>query len=261
MSDQAYRTEPPYGQQRYGSTQHMGGPQSGELNNVMASVIDAARRHPIGAALVGLGIVGLFPTRRLAAAPTIASRILSAGSSVMADMARSRGGAVDNASGYVSNIGESARQAANVVASAASRAGEAVGSSVDQAGNVANSFGEAMRTTSSTASTALSQVASSTRSQFGQILHDQPLLLAAGAFAVGAAIGASLPRTETEDRLLGDASENLMESSGDSIGARVQNATRAAKEEARRQGLTSDALKAEAAKLRDKATGAVSRPG
>jgi hypothetical protein len=41
--------------------------------------------------------------------------------------------------------------------------------------------------------------------------RDQPLVLAGIGLAVGAAIGAMLPRTEAEDQFMGDASDELKE--------------------------------------------------
>ena len=57
--------------------------------------------------------------------------------------------------------------------------------------------------------------AGSLRDQTGKLnqailtqFRDQPLVGGALTFAVGAAIGAALPHTETEDKLLGDASDS-----------------------------------------------------
>lgn len=46
------------------------------------------------------------------------------------------------------------------------------------------------------------------------LLYEQPLVGAALAFAVGAAIGSALPRTEQEDHLLGEVSDNLKKEAG-----------------------------------------------
>ncbi len=224
-----------------------------------SSVIDTARENPLAAALVGMGLAWLFAGDRSlrlgTQAPAAAGRALSAGS-VMADMPRSAGEAIGSASEYATNVGASAaRQAADIAASAASRASEAVGSGMNQAGDLAGSMGGTLRTTSSRA---VADLTSSARSQFGQMLDGQPLLLAAGAFAVGAAMAASLPLTKTEERVLEDAAENAMQSGhADSIGAQLQNAAAAAKEEARRQRLTPAALKTEVEELRDRMSGAI----
>jgi hypothetical protein len=258
----------------------------------MSTVTETARANPIGAALVGMGIAWLFAGGHSMSGgrgPSFAGRALSAGGSVAADLARSTGDAIGSASGYISSAGGSAaadlarsagdaigsasgyissagasaaRQTADVVGSAASRASAAVSSGADQAGELAGSIGETLGDKLGAASSRVvagsADFSNSARSQLGQLLHEQPLLLAAGAFAVGAAMGASLPLTETEERVIGDAAESVMQSrEADSIGSRLQNASSAAKEEARRQGLTAEALKTDAGKLRDRVIGGV----
>ena len=44
---------------------------------------------------------------------------------------------------------------------------------------------------------------------FTQMLREQPLIVAGIGLAIGAAIGAALPETETEDRLMGDYSDEM----------------------------------------------------
>lgn len=43
------------------------------------------------------------------------------------------------------------------------------------------------------------------------LIQQQPLLLGAAGLALGALLGGLLPRTETEDRLMGDARDQLVE--------------------------------------------------
>jgi hypothetical protein len=243
-------------------------------SRLVSSVVDAARENPIGAALVGMGLVWFFTGDRAlrlgAQAPAVASRVASAGGLAIADVARSTGEAIGSASQSVARASSSAaqqaasaaHQAADVVATAATRTGDVVRSGADGAGDATRSMGETLRSTSSRSTQAVAEVAKSVRSQFGQMLHEQPLLLAAGAFAVGAAMAASLPLTETEERVLGDAADSAMQfatgGQSDSVGDRLQNAVAAAKEEARRQGFTPDGLKREAAELRERVTSTIS---
>ncbi|HEY0961115.1 MAG TPA: DUF3618 domain-containing protein [Pseudomonadales bacterium] len=53
--------------------------------------------------------------------------------------------------------------------------------------------------------------AESLRDNFGRMAHDQPLALGAIGIALGAIIGAALPRTQHENRVLGRASERIKE--------------------------------------------------
>lgn len=48
-------------------------------------------------------------------------------------------------------------------------------------------------------------------------LKEQPLVLAGLGLAVGAALGAFLPATETEDRLIGDVGEELKERAREAV--------------------------------------------
>lgn len=47
------------------------------------------------------------------------------------------------------------------------------------------------------------------RSGFDYMMEEQPLVVGAMGVALGAALGAALPRTEREDRMLGEASDSL----------------------------------------------------
>jgi hypothetical protein len=46
---------------------------------------------------------------------------------------------------------------------------------------------------------------------FQRMLHDNPLLVAAGAVLIGAAVGGALPQTEKENELMGEARDQVVE--------------------------------------------------
>jgi hypothetical protein len=262
MNEQTYRSPDPSRERRGSFDRPMGEQQSRgreQAPRFIASLNEAARENPIGAALVGVGIAWLFAGGRRSLigidGAAAAGRALSAGGYAAADMARSTGDAIGSATGSVANAGaDAARQAAGAVGSAANRASEALGSGAAQAGDLAGAIGEQWDATRAQAA----DVARSARSQLGQLLDEQPLLLAAGAFAVGAAMAASLPLTETEERVIGDAAEAALQSGeAGSIGSRLRGVADAAKDEARQQGLTPEALKTGAGELRDRVTGAI----
>ena len=50
-----------------------------------------------------------------------------------------------------------------------------------------------------------------TQNQLQRLMHSNPLLVAAGALAVGAAVGLALPATQRENALMGEARESVME--------------------------------------------------
>jgi hypothetical protein len=87
-----------------------------------------------------------------------------------------------------------------------------------------------------------------------EFCREQPLVVAGLGFAVGAVIGAVLPRTQAEDRLMGDASEELKQQTRDFAGERLDKAKTVAergydtaKQEAERQRLSAEAIANDAA--------------
>ena len=59
---------------------------------------------------------------------------------------------------------------------------------------------------------------------FSALMNDQPLLLGALGIAVGAALGAALPETEAEDRLMGEASDAVKEKASEVAAAGYEKA-------------------------------------
>jgi hypothetical protein len=80
---------------------------------------------------------------------------------------------------------------------------------------------------------------------FTALIDDQPMLLGALGLAVGAALGAALPESETEDRLMGEASDAVKEKASevatagyDKAKAVAGSVIERASQEAEAQGLT-----------------------
>ncbi|HLD66640.1 MAG TPA: DUF3618 domain-containing protein [Pseudomonas sp.] len=78
------------------------------------------------------------------------------------------------------------------------KVGETLDSSRERLGNSATRVAEALK-----------QQAQHARGSFDHLLHEQPLALGAVGIAVGALLGASLPLTRQEDRLLGATRDTL----------------------------------------------------
>ncbi len=88
-----------------------------------------------------------------------------------------------------------------------------------------------------------------TRDSFSELLEREPLVLGAFGLAIGAALGALMPRTSTEDRLMGETRDQLLEDAEAygreqfERGQRVaEEAYRTAREEVDAQGLSPDEL-------------------
>ncbi|HLT90156.1 MAG TPA: DUF3618 domain-containing protein [Woeseiaceae bacterium] len=95
---------------------------------------------------------------------------------------------------------ESAKSAAGAVGEHVSRARGALGSTVSHSGERLQQAGERARLQGERL-----------RGGFARLLEEQPLLVGALGVALGAAIGAALPRTEREDRLMGEARDSAAE--------------------------------------------------
>jgi hypothetical protein len=142
---------------------------------------------------------------------------------------------------------------------AASRANEAMRDAAAAAGTA---FGDTVSATYERAAAGAGRTASAVSDSASRIgnsaaasgrdlmdfCRDQPLVLAGLGLAVGAAIGAFLPRTQAEDQFMGGVSDELKEQGRGFAGEQFEKAKKvgerafdAAQEEADRQGLAGEA--------------------
>lgn len=94
----------------------------------------------------------------------------------------------------------------------AGRASEAVNTfrqTRDEIGAKANEMGEAVAQRTRDSVSSVNEGFRSARETFLSACREQPLILAGLGLALGAAFGAALPRTEQEDRLMGEKSDQL----------------------------------------------------
>ena len=234
---------------------------------LMASVRD----NPIGAALLGMGLVWMVAsragtTRALGRALDSTGEALSSGASAAGQAARRAGAAAGDAIGETMNAAtRQVREAADGLAAtgpqdAFDRANEVV----DRAAAYVHNLSGKLRETGSDDS-ALGQFRAA-RARLAQALEDQPLLLAAGALAVGAAIAATLPVAESEKRGIRDTARDVVAGARELVQDgvvqavdRIDDAARAVVEEANRRGLTPDQLKQQASAVAEKAREAASQ--
>jgi len=87
------------------------------------------------------------------------------------------------------------------------------------------------------------------RENLSRLAHDQPLMVAAIGLAIGAGLGAALPRTRVENRFVGDTADRLKDAATEAASEGYDRAkevvSRTAEEiqeEARKQGLTPDTI-------------------
>lgn len=104
------------------------------------------------------------------------------------------------------------------------------------------------------------QAVGGARDAFLDVLEREPLVIGAIGIAVGAAIGAMLPRTAIEDRYLGETRDQMMDAAAETAREQLDRAEHvardtwdAAREEAEAQGLTPGNLGERARSVMEKA--------
>jgi ElaB/YqjD/DUF883 family membrane-anchored ribosome-binding protein len=224
---------------------------------------DQTVNNPLPVALIGAGLAWLMLGAR---GPTLGSmrgsgeRLRSAANDTADSAGRTASEWSDSAADLGRDAGdrlsattERARQAG---AAAAGRMRETAGSMADAAREGAAQTADTIRDTAGAMSDSVQRTASSVSDsaraagqrtlQSGNALLDfcreQPMFLAGLGLAVGAVIGALLPASETEDRLMGETSDRLKDRAQDLATEQYEAAKKvgeraydAAKEEAAKQ--------------------------
>lgn len=153
---------------------------------------------------------------------------------------RSVMGAAERLGSGAHRMGEAVEDARHRVGDAMSRAGEGLSSAYSSAAGGAAAL---MRSTS-----AIGRESAEASRAMLDFVREQPVVLGALGLAIGAMIGAALPRSRTEDELMGETSDELKRSASQMAAEQyekgvavaktaAQSAAEAAKEEAERQGL------------------------
>lgn len=190
----------------------------------------AASANPVPTLLIGVG-AAMFLSGRGRLAPTAEraphdettpgektiadepSRARSAGSAAKEGLAAARSGVAEAASGLRSGV---------------SSAGEAVSQAGARVGEAASG---AAATVSDYAASAREGLADRGRKAYDRgstFVQDHPLVVAAIGVGIGAALAAWLPRTRTEDSLLGEASDSLKGAIGEVAGKQYRDVKAAA---------------------------------
>jgi ElaB/YqjD/DUF883 family membrane-anchored ribosome-binding protein len=135
----------------------------------------------------------------------------------------------DYASSARETVGQYASSAKETVGQYASSAKETVGQYASSAKETAGEYAESARLAALRASERARTAASSATSSVDQFARENPLAAGAIALAVGAAIGLSMPRTEIEDRAMGETRDQAWQRASrvardltDNVAQRVQ---------------------------------------
>ncbi|MBR1238463.1 hypothetical protein JQ629_22755 [Bradyrhizobium sp. AUGA SZCCT0222] len=195
---------------------------------------NAARRNPISAALIGMGLVWLFAGKSGGAPGDILQKT---GLDRLPDAARNAMSATQDR-----------------VVSAADTLRETGSDGIETATRMASEYAKALPDSA--------DVLGTVRGNLTDLFKAQPLALGAIGLAIGAGIAAALPNTEIEKSYLGETSDTLKSKAAEIAGQQIDKAAtvaatvvETASDEARRQGLTIDDAKA----AMDALSGKVSR--
>jgi hypothetical protein len=187
-----------------------------------SSIVDLIRRNPMPAALVGLGLGWLYMNRSSGTADsrTYSGAPYRPGFQATGEFRRAGYQAVPNSKG---GVGDMARQVGDQV-------GEVASSVQEQASEMA---GAAMDYTTQAPG------------QLQRMIEENPLMTAALAASLGAAVGLALPRTQSEDQIMGSTRDRVMgqakdvtSQTMDKVQGLAQEVQTTVSEQAKAQGLT-----------------------
>lgn len=226
-----------------------GGDGSAALANLKAQV----SANPLALGLIGSGLAWLmFGQGASGSSPPSSvpssSRPEYSGSGNPAWDGADTGSFADRGSEAMGGVTSTVRTSAHAVGDTISEGASAVGSIASEAlQKVRDGVGSSSEWAKSTANGVTSgagDFAAKARRSAGELIENEPLIIAALGFAVGTAIGALLPRTTVEDEHLGAYSDHMRDGAKDLMDKGVEAAKevaadtyQAVKEEADRQGL------------------------
>ncbi len=246
-----------------------------DVRRINDTVMHSIRDNPIAAALLGMGVVWLVSSKT--SAPQAMGRVLqsagdalSSGKETVVTAARQAGSSlrefeeraepaigdtIDSASRYVRSASGRLRETAHDVADRAVDATSDLRDRVaDYGKDVVHDIGKLRRSDSRVAARL-----NNARDWLSEALDKEPLLLAAGALAVGAAIAATLPVASAAENL-GEKARKLADDASDLTTAGIARAVdsaddvaRAAMKQAERHGLTPGQLAQTAGETFEKA--------
>lgn len=159
-----------------------------------------ARDNPLPVLLIGAGLAWLMSGRKPAAGPSF-DALHGAGVRKAHDAQDAASGAASAVAGAASSVAGAASSAASAVRDALSAGKSGVGAAGDRAGSLASSAGDTLHAGGAQIGDAVSELQ--------RMCAENPVAVGAIGLALGAAIGAALPGTETENKLMGEEADRL----------------------------------------------------
>jgi ElaB/YqjD/DUF883 family membrane-anchored ribosome-binding protein len=235
----------------------------------LSNLATQARANPMPLALVGIGLAWLMSGRGQPSMGHTGSHMGSYRGSSEGHASGAYSGGGSSSSNVGSRIGETAGSAKDAVSGAGRKAGEAMSSGVHKAGDAMSSgmhkAGDAASQTydrvsdkasetygrmsehASDTYDRMSQRAGRAQRSMSELIESEPLILAGLGIAVGAAIGAMMPATRTEQRFMGDKLDEWKDDASDMARSEwektksvAKDAVMAAKEEVEKGGKLDD---------------------
>ena len=204
--------------------------------SVADNIVGVAKQYPIPSVLVAAGsalIMRLFSKRDDGGADVGSAYGSRPVSGRVAGAARPRPPMLRNPSSFSSAPGRAA-QAGTTLADARSGIADSLSAgtaalrrqAADAYASTSSQAGDAMQSMSRYLPSDRGEV----KSKLATLLEEQPLVLGVIGLAIGAAIGAALPKTETEDSLMGSTAHRLRDTATDAARHEVDEMRTAAGE-------------------------------
>ena len=221
---------------------------------------DAARRNPISAALIGMGILWFFTGGRTV--ERAADFVRNTGFDRIPDAA---GDAFDAAR---SSLRSGASSVGERVTSATGTLRETGAAGLNRAARAGSDYADAAYDYAQTIPETGAAVFDTARENLSELFRAQPLMLGAIGLAIGAGIAAALPSTDVEAAYFGEASDIVREQAVEFASEQAaraatvaQDVVSAVSEEAQRQGLTVESAKSAIANIPEKVGRVVNAAG
>lgn len=199
------------------------------MNDARDTLLDTLYNNPLPAALTGVGLAWLLMNRSKSASNRFGNGPGGGVGYSTQHGLRQMGEQLGSAVGTVgAAVGRAAHQATGAVAEGLHGATDAAESALGNASGIVTSLaqtaGEGAQQAAHTVQEGATAIASTAQQSarrveqaFQRQLRERPLAVGAAALAIGTMVGCSLPHTETEDSLMGEARDNVLFQAGDAV--------------------------------------------
>jgi hypothetical protein len=184
-----------------------------KMNDARDTLFDTISNNPIPATVTGIGLMWLLMNRSRSASNRARGYTNGNGHSVgdvgsaVGRVAQQAGGAVTQGlHGAQSLAGDALEGASDMVTTLAHSASEGAGQAAHKVSEGASALAENAR-----------ESAKRVEQTVQRTMQDRPLAVGAAVLAVGTMVGCLLPRTETENHLMGDTRDSFMHRAEDAI--------------------------------------------